>query len=181
MRFELYGCSYKGKAGLNVVILGMEKRAEESVGLIPYLILGAWSISFNSLLLLDSLQSYSMPDGSFADGLDLRDFTYDGIQEPDGALVQGLGKLYDGVLGKDNFEKHPHHWVGWRKDIYGPKLTILFKFASRQNISAVLLHTSNFLKHSAQVRGLRMNVGCCDVARFILSSLHSQVSPEFHK
>jgi hypothetical protein len=35
--------------------------------------------------------------------------------------------------------------------LLGPKLTIHFKFASRQNISAILLHTSNFLKHSAQV------------------------------
>lgn len=60
-----------------------------------------------------------MPDGSFADGLDLRDLSYDGIQDPDGKLRDGIGKLYDGAVGKDNFEKHPQQWIGWRKDVHG--------------------------------------------------------------
>ena len=68
---------------------------------------------------LDSLVSYSMPDGSFADGLDLKDTSYDGVHEPNGTLSEGLGKLYDGILGKDNFEKYPYEWLGWRKDTYG--------------------------------------------------------------
>lgn len=60
-----------------------------------------------------------MPQGSVADGLNMRDSSYDGQLNTTGFLVNGLGKLYDGVTGDDNFEKHPEKWVGWRKDIQG--------------------------------------------------------------
>ncbi|VDK17333.1 unnamed protein product [Anisakis simplex] len=99
----------------------------------------------------DSLISYSMPQGSIADGLNMNDASYDGHMNTSAHLVDGLGKLYDGVIGDDNFEKYPQKWVGWRKDIQGPKVTIEFIFSEQQNISAISLHTSNFLKHNAQV------------------------------
>uniref|UniRef100_A0A915ATJ7 receptor protein-tyrosine kinase n=1 Tax=Parascaris univalens TaxID=6257 RepID=A0A915ATJ7_PARUN len=102
-------------------------------------------------LFKDSLLSYSMPQGSVADGLNMRDSSYDGQLNTTGFLVNGLGKLYDGVTGDDNFEKHPEKWVGWRKDIQGPTITIEFLFSEQRNISAISLYTSNFLKHHAQV------------------------------
>ncbi|VDM41070.1 unnamed protein product [Toxocara canis] len=98
-----------------------------------------------------SLISYSMPQGSIADGLNMRDSSYDGQLNTSGFLVNGLGKLYDGVIGDDNFEKHPEKWVGWRKDIQGSTVIIEFAFSEQRNISAISLHTSNFLKHRAQV------------------------------
>lgn len=56
-----------------------------------------------------------MLDGSIIDGLDLRDTSYDGIVSHDGFLSGGLGRLFDGIVGNDNFEKNPNGWVGWHK------------------------------------------------------------------
>lgn len=58
--------------------------------------------------------SYSIPDGALSDGLDLRDVSYDGARNQIGYLTGGLGKLFDGVVGENNFEQHPQGWVGWR-------------------------------------------------------------------
>jgi hypothetical protein len=65
------------------------------------------------------LISYSIRDGSVADGLDMRDTSYDGKLDESGNLVGGLGKLYDGAIAEDNFDVRPHKWVGWRRDIVG--------------------------------------------------------------
>ena len=65
------------------------------------------------------LVSYKMPQGAVADGLDMRDSTYDGSTDNEGRLAGGVGQLFDGVVGRDNFETHPHRWVGWRNDLIG--------------------------------------------------------------
>lgn len=64
-----------------------------------------------------------MPDGSVADGLNMKDHAYDGRKNASGTLVNGIGKLYDGIVGEDNFEKHPEKWIGWRKDLQGKCVT----------------------------------------------------------
>lgn len=56
-----------------------------------------------------------MLDGSNIDGLDLRDSSYDGIVNDKSYLSGGIGRLFDGVIGDDNFEKNPNGWVGWHK------------------------------------------------------------------
>lgn len=53
---------------------------------------------------------------SVVDGLDLRDSSYDGTigQSNDIPWLNGgLGRLFDGITGEDNFEEHPRGWVGW--------------------------------------------------------------------
>lgn len=67
----------------------------------------------------ETLLSYRIPQGVVADGLDLRDSTYDGSMDNEGRLAGGLGQLFDGVTGRDNFETHPQRWVGWRRDLIG--------------------------------------------------------------
>ncbi|MFH4981203.1 hypothetical protein AB6A40_007912 [Gnathostoma spinigerum] len=81
----------------------------------------------------------------------MRDSSYDGRLSVSGNLQGGLGRLYDGVIGEDNFEKHPEKWVGWRRDVQGPAINIDLNFAEQRNFSAIYLHTSNFLKHQARV------------------------------
>lgn len=71
----------------------------------------------------DALKWYTMPDGDAIDGMNLKDTSYDGYVNTSQILSNGIGKLYDGVTGEDNFEKHPEAWVGWRKDRHGKLLT----------------------------------------------------------
>ncbi|MCP9263398.1 Discoidin domain-containing receptor 2 [Dirofilaria immitis] len=59
----------------------------------------------------DQLLSYTIPEGDAIDGLNLKDVSYDGITNSSGYLNNGLGKLYDGALGMDNFEKYPEKWI----------------------------------------------------------------------
>lgn len=94
LRFELYGCTYKGTVFFNTMIL-----------LKNY---------------LESLLSYSLiPDGSLVDDLDLRDTNYDGVlstsKSQTNVLSGGIGCLYDGVIANDNFEARPEGWVGWHR------------------------------------------------------------------
>ncbi|TKR80107.1 hypothetical protein L596_014236 [Steinernema carpocapsae] len=97
------------------------------------------------------LKTYNMFDGTVADGLDLRDSSYDGSARVGRYLHGGLGKLYDGVTGEDNFEKHPHKWIGWRREGPSASVVINIEFTSRRNISSVSLHTSNFNRYGAAV------------------------------
>ncbi|VDN51993.1 unnamed protein product [Dracunculus medinensis] len=99
----------------------------------------------------DFLLWYSIPQGSIADGLNMQDFSYDGYANTSDVLIGGLGKLCDGVVGEDNFEKHPENWIGWQKDIQGSSVTMEFCFSEQRNISSISLHVSNFFKHQAQV------------------------------
>uniref|UniRef100_A0A0R3RPB3 Discoidin domain-containing receptor 2 n=1 Tax=Elaeophora elaphi TaxID=1147741 RepID=A0A0R3RPB3_9BILA len=92
----------------------------------------------------DQLLSYTIPEGDVIDGLNLKDISYDGITNSTGYLIKGLGKLYDGAVGLDNFEKYPEKWIG-------ATITIEVLFAKKKVINAVLFHASNFLKSGAQV------------------------------
>jgi hypothetical protein len=72
------------------------------------------------------LHSYTLNvDGTTADGLDMRDASYDGWRDSNGWLTGGFGKLCDGRIGADNFERHPERWVGWRRDVVGMMITSL--------------------------------------------------------
>uniref|UniRef100_A0A7E4V949 receptor protein-tyrosine kinase n=1 Tax=Panagrellus redivivus TaxID=6233 RepID=A0A7E4V949_PANRE len=98
----------------------------------------------------EGLLSYTAPVGSHLDGLDLRDLTYDGDELDNGRLVNGIGRLFDGVTGSDNFERDPHAWIGWQRDSHGSAIVILeFNFSTRRNFSAISLHTSNSRKNGA--------------------------------
>uniref|UniRef100_A0A914Y7Y0 F5/8 type C domain-containing protein n=1 Tax=Panagrolaimus superbus TaxID=310955 RepID=A0A914Y7Y0_9BILA len=102
----------------------------------------------------DTLQSYTIPQGSHIDGLELRDLSYDGDERDDGKLINGIGKLFDGVLGSDNFEVEPGAWIGWHKNdvtINGGMISAEFRFNERRNFTAISLHTSNFRKLGAQL------------------------------
>ncbi|KAK0403584.1 hypothetical protein QR680_017009 [Steinernema hermaphroditum] len=67
-------------------------------------------------------------------------------------MPRGSARLrVDGVTGEDNFEKHPHKWVGWRRDGPSASVSISVEFTSRRNISTVSLHTSNFNRYGASV------------------------------
>ncbi|GMT34505.1 hypothetical protein PFISCL1PPCAC_25802 [Pristionchus fissidentatus] len=99
----------------------------------------------------DAVSSYSMRDGERADGLDLTDGRFDGRKEDDGRLEYGIGKLYDGLLGFEDHESHPERWVGWRAKGRKDTVAITVNFASRLNVSAVLLHTSNYRRYNAQI------------------------------
>ncbi|PAV78979.1 hypothetical protein WR25_10309 [Diploscapter pachys] len=97
----------------------------------------------------DALVSYSAPEGSSEDNLHMFDTTYDG-DNLEGQLVNGLGKLFDGFIGEDNFELHPHKWIGWSaSQAKAPFIELRFTFADSQNISAILLHSSNAFEHNA--------------------------------
>ncbi|VDM97485.1 unnamed protein product [Thelazia callipaeda] len=99
----------------------------------------------------DQLLSYAIPEGDTVDGLNLKDDTYDGILNSSNYLTNGLGKLYDGALGVDNFEKKPQDWIGWCKEKHGEIITIEVIFERKKIISAIFFHVSNFLKSGAQV------------------------------
>ncbi|KAF7635030.1 hypothetical protein Mgra_00005628 [Meloidogyne graminicola] len=125
LRFELYGCLYK-----------------------------------------EPLISYSAPSGAKVDSLDLRDISYDGWsitssiessedlnQFSDFNLLRGgLGKLFDGKKGNDNFEELPNNWIGWHKSQkLGQYIPLEFIFNKRQNLSAILLYTCNLRKKGARI------------------------------
>uniref|UniRef100_A0A183CWC3 F5/8 type C domain-containing protein n=1 Tax=Gongylonema pulchrum TaxID=637853 RepID=A0A183CWC3_9BILA len=99
----------------------------------------------------DQLVSYAIPQGDSLDGLDLQDSSYDGYFNSSRYLVNGLGKLYDGVTGEDNFEKHPEQWIGWRSERHGTTITVEMLFAKKKVINAISFHVSNSLKSGAQV------------------------------
>lgn len=76
-----------------------------------------------------------MPDGSIIDGLDVRDISYDGIVGENGYLSGGLGRLFDGVIGEDNFEKNPNGWVGWhKKELLSNSKFVFFTILSFLNL-----------------------------------------------
>uniref|UniRef100_A0A1I8EQY9 Uncharacterized protein n=1 Tax=Wuchereria bancrofti TaxID=6293 RepID=A0A1I8EQY9_WUCBA len=99
----------------------------------------------------DQILSYVIPEGDIIDGLNLKDISYDGITNSSGYLVKGLGKLYDGAVGMDNFERYPEKWIGWNREKHGATITIEVLFAKKKIINAILFHVSNFLKSGAQV------------------------------
>ncbi|VDK77412.1 unnamed protein product, partial [Litomosoides sigmodontis] len=99
----------------------------------------------------DEVLSYTIPEGDVRDGLNLKDTSYDGVTNSSGYLIRGLGKLYDGAVGLDNFEKYPEKWIGWSREKHRGTITIDVFFGKKRTISAILFHASNFLKSGAQV------------------------------
>ncbi|XP_044758966.1 discoidin domain-containing receptor 2-like isoform X2 [Coccinella septempunctata] len=108
----------------------------------------------------DGILSYSMPQGTRKGKLDLRDETYDGLEDA-GHVFQGLGQLVDGHVGQDNFRVDltgygkGYEWIGWRNDSIGSasgqSVEILFEFDVVRNFSAVHLHTNNLFSMDVQV------------------------------
>ncbi|CAJ0958118.1 unnamed protein product, partial [Mesorhabditis belari] len=94
------------------------------------------------------LVSYSIPEGTIADGLSLKDFHYDGKISPSNHLLGGIGKLYDGKVGENDFEKKPNGWIAWKNE--GKPIEMNFTFVEQMNFSAILFHTSNHFKMGAE-------------------------------
>lgn len=106
MRVEVYGCLYAGiiaKAGLVWYCFVLE---HDSCHLYT---------SSELFYFSDRLVSYNIPQG-FKGDVDLRDKTYDGVLEENAhQLANGLGQLFDGRVGEDDFTVSPYEWIGWRK------------------------------------------------------------------
>ncbi|CAJ0576746.1 unnamed protein product, partial [Mesorhabditis spiculigera] len=93
---------------------------------------------------------YSVAEGSVADGLSMKDHSYDGKISPENILFGGVGKLFDGKTGEDDFEKFPNAWMGWRADEHR-QIELNFTFTEQMNMSMISIYTSNFYKHGAEI------------------------------
>ncbi|CAF3912583.1 unnamed protein product [Adineta steineri] len=95
-------------------------------------------------LFSDGIVSYSMPQGR-TDINSLGDDTYDGKYISDtNMLIDGLGKLSDGITGSDNMSliDGRQAWVGWSNDT-NTHLTIIFQFDYIRQMNRVTIHTNN--------------------------------------
>uniref|UniRef100_A0A915K9W1 F5/8 type C domain-containing protein n=1 Tax=Romanomermis culicivorax TaxID=13658 RepID=A0A915K9W1_ROMCU len=106
------------------------------------------------------LVSYEIPQGHRIDrqSLDLRDKTYDGIQQLDNRqddtyensrkvlLTGGLGQLIDGRLGSDNFLQNPYEWIGWSQESLGQPVEMTFEFDTVMNFSSIRIYCNNWFK-----------------------------------
>lgn len=110
-------------------------------------------------LFLDGLLSYSMPQGEQkGEGVDLYDFTYDGIIKG-GYVSGGLGQLTDGMEGHSNFHIDPENsgrkgfeWVGWLNNATSrPSIEMLFEFDRLRNFSSVHFHCNNMFSKDVRV------------------------------
>ena len=147
LRFELYGCSYKG--------------AEHKLCLITKNLLKVLFqiIQFkNDFLNLffcfhfsDGPIRYSMPDGQFGGRYgDLIDDTYDGVRLKNEYLTGGLGQLTDGVFGADSLKLNGgYEWIGW-KATQNSSLQLQFEFEQPRNFSLVRIHCHNQFRRSIE-------------------------------
>ncbi|CCD69233.1 Discoidin domain-containing receptor tyrosine kinase B [Caenorhabditis elegans] len=97
----------------------------------------------------DSLVFYNVDQGDLQSGISYHDFSYDGNLANSPHLTGGIGKLYDGEVGKNNVFVNHHKWVGWRRKRNG-NVKLAFEFSELRNISGILIHTSNEFKKSAK-------------------------------
>jgi hypothetical protein len=88
----------------------------------------------------------------------LQDVSYDGELSSDGWLTNGLGTLYDGRLGTEDFRADSGSWVGWKRSETGlvpgveqPVVRFSFHFQTTGNLSAILIHMSNKFSEGIQV------------------------------
>lgn len=93
---------------------------------------------------------YNVDQGDLQSGISYHDFSYDGNLANSPHLTGGIGKLYDGEVGKNNVFVNHHKWVGWRRKRNG-NVKLAFEFSELRNISGILIHTSNEFKKSAKV------------------------------
>lgn len=92
-----------------------------------------------------------MPKGLKQPGLDLRDSSYDGREKKLGYLSDGLGRLFDGLVGRDNFLTQPNRWVGWKNSTTGNRVLVDFRFRTPRDFSAIFFHVNNKISEGAQV------------------------------
>uniref|UniRef100_A0A0K0ER77 receptor protein-tyrosine kinase n=1 Tax=Strongyloides stercoralis TaxID=6248 RepID=A0A0K0ER77_STRER len=96
------------------------------------------------------LDGYTITNGGIIDGLEMRDFNFDGNTN-DTIKMKGFGKLYDGKIGEDNFDNKPNHWIGWKNEDVKGKVTMKFYFKNKQNITAINFYTNNFFKLKSMI------------------------------
>jgi discoidin domain receptor family protein 2 len=93
-----------------------------------------------------------MPQGR-TDIDSLGDDTYDGKYIPEtNMLIDGLGKLSDGITGSDDISlidgRQP--WVGWSNDS-NTHITIIFQFDYIRQMNLVTIHTNNLFSKQISI------------------------------
>uniref|UniRef100_A0A0N4Z133 receptor protein-tyrosine kinase n=1 Tax=Parastrongyloides trichosuri TaxID=131310 RepID=A0A0N4Z133_PARTI len=96
------------------------------------------------------LDGYTITNGGIIDGLEMRDFKFDGTTN-DTIKTKGFGKLYDGKIGEDNFDDKPNHWIGWKNEDVKGKVSMKFYFKDKQNLTGINFYTNNFFKHKSLI------------------------------
>ncbi|CAG0913317.1 unnamed protein product [Notodromas monacha] len=107
----------------------------------------------------EDLVSYSARQGdALSSGIMMHDWIYDGGISADGWLHNGIGTLYDGRLGLEDFKHDSHSWVGWKRSSASllpgttePFLRFSFHFQTPGNLSAILIHMNNKFSDGIQV------------------------------
>ncbi|KFD55214.1 hypothetical protein M513_03855, partial [Trichuris suis] len=92
----------------------------------------------------DPLRSYAAPWTFAEDNRRWMDNSYDGDVLSNGTMTGGLGQLYDGVVGSEQFLNSSYDWVGWRRSETGSMVELEFNFASFRNFTSVALHVGYF-------------------------------------
>ena len=94
---------------------------------------------------------YEMPDGLFGGRFgDLIDDSYDASRSKTGMLSGGLGQLFDGIKGHENYKINAgYEWIGWRAA--NDSLDIDFVFPSLRNLTSATLHVHNLFRKSVEV------------------------------
>uniref|UniRef100_A0AC35UG57 Protein kinase domain-containing protein n=1 Tax=Rhabditophanes sp. KR3021 TaxID=114890 RepID=A0AC35UG57_9BILA len=98
----------------------------------------------------DIIEGYTMTGSDTIDGLNLKDFNFDGNTN-ETIKYPGFGKLFDGKIGEDDFDSKPQHWIGWKKNAVKGKVDMTFYFSEIKNISAISLYVNNFYKQKAYI------------------------------
>ena len=99
----------------------------------------------------DAPIEYSMPDGFFGGRFgDLIDDSYDGLRSKSGVLSKGMGQLFDGIKGHENYKINAgFEWIGWKAG--NDSLDIDFVFPSYRNLTSATFHVHNLFRKSVEV------------------------------
>jgi hypothetical protein len=89
----------------------------------------------------DGIISYQIPEDivSWKDNEHLSDVSYDGVRE-NGYLINGLGRLVDGILGGDNYKID----IGYGKGTCANFAELLLKVPSAVSVSRICCYTRGY-------------------------------------
>lgn len=95
--------------------------------------------------------AYDMIDGVFGGPFgDLIDDSYDGGRNTNGLLSGGLGQLFDGIKGHENYKINSgFEWIGWKAG--NDSLDIEFTFPDNRNFTSASFHVHNLFRKSVEV------------------------------
>jgi len=95
--------------------------------------------------------AYDMIDGVFGGPFgDLIDDSYDGSRNTNGLLSGGLGQLFDGIKGHENYKINSgFEWIGWKAG--NDSFDIDFTFPDNRNFTSASFHVHNLFRKSVEV------------------------------